>query len=124
MFTLSSLFAILLRLSLLCQGQVDGLSDSVKLFFFESQEIQSDESFVQDYFVSFEGSGSLTSNIEIEERTEVESEDSPFDIYSHSIFPFKEILKSRSGLLFSNKALRGSCLPFYDFFHSWKIHLG
>ena len=123
MLTLSSLFALLLRLSLLCQGQVEEIADSVQLDFFESNAIQSPENQFQPSFVSFEGPGSLTSNIEIEERTEIESEDSDSEASIHSIYTFKKIVKIKSGSLFSNKALRGSRLPLYDFFHSWKIHL-
>lgn len=123
MLTLSSLFALLLRLSLLCQGQVEEIADSVQLDFFESNAIQSSENQFQPSFVSFEGPGSLTSNIEIEERTEIESEDSDSEASIHSIYTFKKVVKIKSGSLFSNKAIRGSRLPLYDFFHSWKIHL-
>ena len=124
MLTLSSLFSLLLRLSLLCQGQVEGISDSVQLDFFENNAIQTPENQFQPSFVSFEGQGSLTPNIEIEERAEVESEDSDSEIAIHSISSFKEIVKNKGGSLFTNKAIRGSRLPLYDFFHSWKFHLG
>lgn len=120
MLTLSTLFALLLRISLLCQSQVEGLSDSAQLAFFEGQEIQSDESHIQSSFVSFEGSASLLPAIEIEERSEVESNAC---ISTQAIFAFKEPVKDKSVLLYNNKALRGSRLPLYDFFHTWKIHL-
>ena len=123
MLTLSSLFSLLLRLSLLCQGQVEGISDSVQLDFFENNSIQSPENQFQPSFFSFEGPGSLTPNIEIEERTEVESEDSDSEISIQAIPNFDAIVKNKGGSLFSNKAIRGSRLPLYDFFHSWKIHL-
>jgi hypothetical protein len=123
MLTLSSLFSLLLRLSLLCQGQVEGISDSVQLDFFENNSIQSPENQFQPSFFSFEGPGSLTPNIEIEERTEVESEDSDSEISIQAISNFSAIVKNKSGSLFSNKAIRGSLLPLYDFFHSWKFHL-
>ena len=123
MLTLSSLFSLLLRLSLLCQGQVEEISDSVQLDFFENNAIQSLENQVQPSYVSFEGQGSLTPTIEIEERAEVESEDSDSEISIHSVYNFKEIVKINGVSLFSNKAIRGSRLPLYDFFHSWKIHL-
>ena len=124
MFTLSSLFALLLRLSLLCQGQVEEITDSVQLDFFENNSIQSPENQFQPSFFSFEGPGSLTPNIEIEERTEVESEDSDSDISIQAISNVNAIVKNKGGSLFSNKAIRGSRLPLYDFFHSWKFHLG
>ena len=123
MLTLSSLFSLLLRLSLLCQGQVEEISDSGQLDFYESEAIQSPENHFQPSFFSFEGPGSLTPTIEIEERTEVESEDSDSEISIHSLYSFKEIVKIKGVSLFSNKAIRGSRLPLYDFFHSWKIHL-
>ena len=123
MLTLSSLFSLLLRLSLLCQGQVEEIADSVQLDFYESNAIQSLENQFQPSYVSFEGTGSLTPNIEIEERTEVESEDSDSEISIHSLYTFKEVVKNKGVSLFSNKAIRGSRLPLYDFFQSWKIHL-
>ena len=123
MLTLSSLFSLLLRLSLLCQGQVEEISDSVQLDFYESEAIQSPENQFQPSFFSFEGQGSLTPNIEIEERTEVESEDSDSEISINSLYNLKEIVKIKGVSLFSNKAIRGSRLPLYDFFNSWKIHL-
>jgi hypothetical protein len=109
---------------LLCQGQVEEITDSVQLDFFENNSIQSPENQFQPSFFSFEGPGSLTPNIEIEERTEVESEDSDSEISIQAISNFSAIVKNKSGSLFSNKAIRGSRLPLYDFFHSWKFHLG
>lgn len=123
MLTLSSIFSLLLRLSLLCQGQVEGISDSVQLDFFENNAIQSLENQFQPSFISFEGPRCLTPNIEIEERAEVESDDSDSEIAIHFIFSFKEIVNNKVSSLFSNKAIRGSRLPLYDFFHSWKFHL-
>jgi hypothetical protein len=125
MLTLSSLFSLLLRLSLLCQGQVEEISDSVQLEFFENHTIQTPENQFQPSFFSFEGPGSLTPNIEIEERTEVESEDSDSEISIQAISKNAiAIVKNKGGSLFRNKAIRGSRLPLYDFFHSWKFHLG
>jgi hypothetical protein len=125
MLTLSSLFSLLLRLSLLCQGQVEEISDSVQLDFFENHAIQTPENQFQPSFFSFEGPGSLTPNIEIEERTEVESEDSDSEISIQAISKNAiAIVKNKGGSLFRNKAIRGSRLPLYDFFHSWKFHLG
>ena len=123
MLTLSSLLALLLRISLLCHGQVEEIADSAQLDFFDSNAIQSPENQFQPSFFSFEGHGSLTFTIEIEERSEVESEDSDSVISIHPIYSFKKIEKNKGGSLFTNKALRGSRLPLYDFFHSWKIHL-
>jgi hypothetical protein len=125
MLTLSTLFSLLLRLSLLCQGQVEEISDSVQLDFFENHAIQTPENQFQPSFFSFEGPGSLTPNIEIEERTEVESEDSDSEISIQAISKNAiAIVKNKGGSLFRNKAIRGSRLPLYDFFHSWKFHLG
>ena len=79
MLTLSSLFALLLRVSLLCQGQVEGITDSVQLDFFENTAIQTEEGHIQQPILTFEGLGSLVPSIEIEERTEVESEKTSSD---------------------------------------------
>ena len=123
MLTLSSLFALLLRLSLLFLGQVEEITDSVQFDYFESISIQSSENQFQPAYITFEGQGSLTSTIEIEERAEIESEDSDSEISIQAISNFDAIVKNKGGSLFSNKAIRGSRLPLYDFFHSWKIHL-
>ena len=123
MLTLSSLFALLLRISLLCQGQVEGISDSVQLDFFEQKSIQTEEGYLQQTLVSFEGLGSLVPNIEIEERTEVESEESATDSALDTVPSRGEFTVLKVFTLFTNKAIQGSRLPLYDFFHSWKIHL-
>ena len=123
MLTLSSLFALLLRISLLCQGQVEGITDSVQLDFFENQTGQAEEGHFQQAQLSFEGLGSLVPSIEIEERSEVESEESATDFVVGAIASFNERGFLKVCPLFSNKAIRGSLLPLYDFFHSWKIHL-
>jgi hypothetical protein len=123
MLTLSSLFALLLRVSLLCQGQVEGITDSVQLDFFENTAIQTEEGHIQQPILTFEGLGSLVPSIEIEERTEVESEKSSSDFILGTSPSFRQFTFLKVCQLFSNKAIRGSLLPLYDFFHSWKIHL-
>ncbi len=123
MLTLSSLFALLLRISLLCQGQVEGITDSVQLDFFENQTAQAEEGHFQQAQFSFEGLGSLVPSIEIEERSEVESEESPTDFAIGLVASSSESGLLKVCPLFSNKAIRGSLLPLYDIFHSWRIHL-
>ncbi len=123
MLTLSSLFALLLRISLLCQGQVEGITDSVQLDFFENQTVQAEEGHFQQAQLSFEGLGSLVPSIEIEERSEVESEESPTDFAIGLVASCSESGILKVCPLFSNKAIRGSLLPLYDIFHSWRIHL-
>ena len=123
MLTLSRLFALLLRISLLCQGQVEGITDSVQLDFFENQHLTTEKGHLQPAQLSFEGLGSLIPSIEIEERSEVESEESAIDFALGSVTSFSERGFLKVCRLFSNKAIRCSRLPLYDFFHSWKIHL-
>jgi hypothetical protein len=123
MLTLSSLFALLLRISLLCQGQVEDITDSVQLDFFENQTAQAEEGHFQQAQLSFEGLGSLVPSIEIEERSEVESEESPTDFAIGLVASCSESGILKVCPLFSNKAIRGSLLPLYDIFHSWRIHL-
>ncbi len=123
MLTLSSLFALLLRISLLCQGQVEDITDSVQLDFFENQTAQAEEGHFQQAQLSFEGLGSLVPSIEIEERSEVESEESPTDFAIGLVASSSESGLLKVCPLFSNKAIRGSLLPLYDIFHSWRIHL-
>lgn len=123
MLTLSSLFALLLRISLLCQGQVEGITDSVQLDFFENQTAQAEDGHFQQAQLSFEGLGSLVPSIEIEERSEVESEESPTDFAIGLVASCSESGFLKVCPLFSNKAIRGSLLPLYDIFHSWRIHL-
>jgi hypothetical protein len=124
MFVVSSLFVILLRISMAFQGQVEVLADAVHQDFFASQGIQeSAEQEVRHASVGFTATGSLVPTIEIEEKVEVEAEESGGNWYLHT-FSFDQ-KASISGIvaLYGNKALRGSRLPLYDFFHSWKIHL-
>lgn len=123
MLTLSSLFALLLRISLLCQGQVEGITISAQLDFFGQKTIQTEEGHLQQPLVSFEGLGSLVPTIEIEERTEVESEESATDLVLGTVSSSREFTFRKVFSIFTNKAIRGSRLPLYDFFHCWKIHL-
>jgi hypothetical protein len=121
MLTLSSLFVLLLRLTLFCQGQVEGLSNLGSFIFFETQTVHSEASQLQPILISFESSGSLTATLETEERAEVETEDSDFSILS--VYSFHEFVRNKGGFLFSIKTFRVSRLPLYDIFHSWRIHL-
>lgn len=123
MLILSSLFALLLRISLLCQGQVEGITDSAQLDFFEHKSIQTEEGHLQQALISFEGLGSLVPSIEIEERTEVESEESTTDLIFSTGLSVCEFTSIKVFTSLNNKAIRGSRLPLYDFFHSWKFHL-
>jgi hypothetical protein len=124
MFVVSSLFVILLRISMAFQGQVEVLADAVQQDFFASQGIQeSAEQEVRHASVGFTAAGSLVPTIEIEEKVEVEAEESGGNWYLHTFSLDQKASISGIVALYGNKALRGSRLPLYDFFHSWKIHL-
>lgn len=123
MVSISSLFAILIRISLLFQGQLEGINDRVHLDFFENQTFQSEQGNLHQPHISFDGIGSLVPSIEIEERSEVESEKSSKDLIFGDLPSIKELSFLKTFSLFTNKAIRGSRLPLYDFLHSWKIHL-
>jgi hypothetical protein len=69
------------------------------------------------------GTGTLASNIEVEEKVEVESESTTAVLLLHSSKFVRKDLLAGFFSIFGNKAIRGSLLPLYDFFHSWKIHL-
>jgi hypothetical protein len=72
---------------------------------------------------SFNGIGTLVPSIEVEEKVEVESESTPSFLLLHSSKFIRKDLLAGFFSIFGTKAIRGSLLPLYDFFHAWKIHL-
>jgi hypothetical protein len=72
---------------------------------------------------SFNGIGTLVPSIEVEEKVEVESESTTAVLLLHSSKFVRKDLLAGFFSIFGNKAIRGSLLPLYDFFHTWKIHL-
>ena len=125
MILVSSLFTLLLRLSLLVQGPVEEVSlDWSSLLDVESP---ASSSLTGEYLAhvhgSFNGIGTLVPSIEIEEKVEVESEGTTAVLLFHSSKVVRKNLLSGFVTIFGTKAIRGSLLPLYDFFHSWKFHL-
>ena len=125
MILFSSLFTLLLRLSLLVQGPVEEVSlDWSSLLGVESPISSSlTGEHLETVHGSFNGIGTLVPSIEVEEKVEVESESTTAVLLLHSLKFVKKDLLAGFLSLFGNKAIRGSLLPLYDFFHSWKIHL-
>jgi hypothetical protein len=124
MFLISSLFVLLFRISMAFHGQVEVLADAVQQEFFASQGTQETaEQQIRNASGSFSSSGSLAPGIEIEEKVEVESEESAGDLHQFTFAFDYQASKAVATALYSNKAIRGSSLPLYDFFHSWKFHL-
>jgi hypothetical protein len=125
MILISSLFTFLLRLTLLVQGSGENATlDWTSLLAVESP---GSSSFTGEHFSavhgSFNGIGTLVPSIEVEEKVEVESESPTTVILLHSSKFVRKDLLAGFFSIFGNKAIRGSLLPLYDFFHSWKIHL-
>lgn len=124
MISILNLVTLFLRLSLFIQGQVAVVSDyavadqnlSCHHHSKQEQTLQTDSDW-------FSGNVTLARKLEKEERIEVEGEVS-FGI-SCSCFP--KPLELAYGLdshpTYGTKAIRGSLLPLYDFYQSWKIHL-
>ena len=125
MILFSSLFTLLFRLSLLVQGPVEVVSlDWSSLLGVESPVSSSlTGEHLETVHGSFNGIGTLVPSIEVEEKVEVESESTTAVLLLHSSKFVKKDLLACFLSLFGNKAIRGSLLPLYDFFHSWKIHL-
>ena len=125
MILFSSLFTLLFRLSLLVQGPVEEVSlDWSSLLGVESPVSSSlTGEHLETVHGSFNGIGTLVPSIEVEEKVEVESESTPSFLLLHSSKFVRKDLLAGFLSLFGNKAIRGSLLPLYDFFHSWKIHL-
>jgi hypothetical protein len=124
MIFLSSLFSILLRLSMLGQGQGEVVElDWTSLLQISSPASTStgDEQW-EPVLGALNGTATLASNIEVEEKVEVESEGTPEAWLLNSSKLVKKSPLNSGVSIFGNKAIRGSIL-LYDFFHSWKIHL-
>jgi hypothetical protein len=125
MILITSLFTLLLRLSLLGQGPVEEVPlDWPSILAAElpvSPSINGEH--LEPIHGSFNGIGTIVPSIEVEEKVEVESESTTSFLLLHSSkFVRKEQLAGFLSI-FGNKAIRGSLLPLYDFFHTWKIHL-
>jgi hypothetical protein len=125
MILISSLFTLLLRLTLLVQGSGENATlDWTSLLAVESP---GSSSFTGEHFSavhgSFNGIGTLVPSIEVEEKVEVESESTTAVLLLHSAKFVKKNLFAGFLSIFGNKAIRGGLLPLYDFFHSWKFHL-
>ncbi len=125
MILITSLFTLLLRLSLLVQGPVEEVSlDWPSLLGVESPISSSlTGEHLETVHGSFNGIGTLVASIEVEEKVEVESESTTAVLLLHSLKFVKKDLLAGFLSIFGTKAIRGSLLPLYDFFHTWKIHL-
>jgi hypothetical protein len=124
MFLISSLFVLLFRISMAFHGQVEVLEDALQQEFFGSQGTEETaEQQIRNASGGFSLIGSLVPGIEIEEKVEVEVEESAADLHQFNFSFDRQAFKVVVTALYSNKAIRGSSLPLYDFFHSWKFHL-
>ena len=124
MFIISSFFVLLFRISLAFQGQVETLADAVQQEFFASQGIEETaQQQVRPDSGGFSAVGSLVPSIEIEEEVEVEAEESAGDWHQFTFSFNRKTSKEVATALYGNKAPRGSRLPLYDFYHTWKFHL-
>jgi hypothetical protein len=125
MISITSLFTLLLRLSLLVQGPVEEVSlDWSSLLTVESPVSSSlNGEHLAPVHGSINGIGTLVPSIEVEEKVEVESESTPSFLLLHSSKFIRKDLLAGFFSIFGTKAIRGSLLPLYDFFHTWKIHL-
>lgn len=124
MFLISSLFVHLFRISMAFQGQVEVFAEAVQQEFFVSQGAQETaEQQIRNASGGFAATGSLVPGIEIEEKVEVEAEESAGDWHQFTFAFENKASKAVATALYGNKAIRGSRLPLYDFFHAWKFHL-
>ncbi len=125
MIFISSLFTLLLRLFLSVQGSGEVVSlDWSTLIALEtpvSTSIAGEQ--LKQPHDSIQGIEALFSSIEVEEKEEVEPESNSEDLLLHSYKFIQKNLLSGFLTIFGNKAIRGSSLPLYDFYHTWKIHL-
>lgn len=125
MIFISSLFTLLFRLSLLVQGPIEEVSlDWSSILTVESPVSSSlTGEHLAPVHGSINGIGTLVPSIEVEEKVEVESEITTAVLLLHSSKFVRKDLLAGFFSIFGNKAIRGSLLPLYDFFHTWKIHL-
>jgi hypothetical protein len=125
MIFISSLFTLLLRLSLLIQGPVA----EVSLHWSSLLAVESpvSPSLTGEHLApvhgSFNGIGTLVPSIEVEEKVEVESESTTTIFLLQSYKFVRKDISAGFLSIFGTKAIRGGLLPLYDFFHSWKFHL-
>ncbi|MFM7629528.1 MAG: hypothetical protein ACKO44_08415 [Algoriphagus sp.] len=121
---LSGLFLLLFKVSLVFQGQIDLLAKTAQE---NIQEISSahgeGKEAVHSFSSAIEQAASVLPTAEVEERTEVESNDTSHYLNIHRLESEEKGNTKRLSLIFGTKAQRGSLLPLYDFFHSWKFHL-
>lgn len=125
MIFISSLFTLLFRLSLLVQGPIEEVSlDWSSILTVESPVFSSlTGEHLAPVHGSINGIGTLVPSIEVEEKVEVESESTTTILLLQSSNFVRKDLLAGFFSIFGNKAIRGSLLPLYDFFHTWKIHL-
>jgi hypothetical protein len=124
MISTLGLITLLLRLSLAIQGQIGMIEDLVhQNELFSCTNERPDKEYLSNDADGFYGNISLIRKLEKEERVEVEGEGFPnFSTEISFDYHVKSLLIS-SGAGFCTKPIRGSLLPLYDIFHSWKIHL-
>jgi hypothetical protein len=125
MILISSLFTLLLRLSLLGQGSGEEVSLNWSALLVGEAPVSSSLTgeHLEPVHGSFNGIGTLVPCIEVEEKVEVESESTTSFLLLHSSKFVRKDLLAGFFSIFGTKAIRGSLLPLYDFFHTWKIHL-
>ena len=124
MFLISSLFVLLFRISVAFQGQVEVLGNAVQQEFFASQETQeTPEQQIRHASGGVTATGSLIPTIEIEEKVEVEAEESAENWHQFAFSLDRKASKAVATALYCNKAIRGNHLPLYDVYHAWKFHL-
>jgi Fe-S oxidoreductase len=121
---LSGLFLLLFKISLIFQGQVDLFTETVQenIKGISSAHGEGKEA-VHSIASAIEQIASILPTVEVEERSEVESDDTSHHLSIHRLEREEKGKAKRLSLIFGTKALRGSLLPLYDFFHSWKFHL-
>lgn len=121
---LSGLFLLLFKISLVFQGQTylfaKPAQDNIQEI---SSALGEGKEAVHSFASAIDQVASILPTVEVEERTEVESDGTSHHLSGQSLEREEKGKNKRLSLIFGTKALRGSLLPLYDFFHSWKFHL-
>lgn len=125
MILVTSLFTLLLRLAVVVQGSGENVTLDWSSHLAAGLPVSSSLTgeHIEAVHGSFNGIGTLVPSIEVEEKVEVESESTTTVVLLHATKFLPKNLLAGFLSIFGNKAIRGSLLPLYDFFHSWKFHL-
>ncbi|MEY2705182.1 MAG: hypothetical protein RL407_1244 [Bacteroidota bacterium] len=120
----TTLFLLLFKISLAFQGQLSLFSEVLQSNIQQITTAQGEgEQAVHSFSKTVDHAASILPTIELEERSEIEPDEASNYLDFQSFGVVQKNCNKGLSYIFGTKAIRGSRLPLYDFFHSWKFHL-